>query len=270
MTMRQFLDVAGLELLVQLVERDARRRCARHRRVALLALAVFHDVARLGFVGHLEMIARFRHALQSKYFDGRRRRRVLDGAAAIVKHRANFAEHRAADEEVAGVQRAVLHEDGGHRAAALVHARFQHRAGCRRIGIGLQFAQIRDQQNHFQQLVDVLLLLRGNFHEFRVAAPFRGHQADVGQLALHALRLRFRLVNLVDGHDDGHVRGLGVIDGFLRLRHHAVVGGNHQHHDVRHLRAARAHARKRFVARRVDEHHAAVVHLPLCTRRCAA
>src|SRR5713101_865049 len=44
----QFLDVAGFQLLVELVERDARTADARHRRVALLALAVLHDVPRFG------------------------------------------------------------------------------------------------------------------------------------------------------------------------------------------------------------------------------
>ena len=49
-----------------------------------------------------------------------------------------------------------------------------------------------------------------------------------------------------------------MVDGFLRLRHHAVIGGDHQHHDVGNFRAARAHARERFVARRVDEHDPAI------------
>ena len=39
------------------------------------------------------------------------------------------------------------------------------------------------------------------------------------------------------------------------LRHHAVVGRHHQHHDVGDLGAARAHLAERGVARRVDEGH---------------
>ena len=65
MTMPQFLDVAGLELLVQLVERNARAAAASHLRIALFALAIFDDVASLGFVGDLEVIAGIRHALQA-------------------------------------------------------------------------------------------------------------------------------------------------------------------------------------------------------------
>ena len=55
----------------------------------------------------------------------------------------------------------------------------------------------------------------------------------------------------------------------LRLRHDAVVGGDDEHGDVGHLRAAGAHGRERLVARRVEERDpAAVVGLP-GRRRCA-
>ena len=59
----------------------------------------------------------------------------------------------------------------------------------------------------------------------------------------------------------GTFAGPRVRDGFFGLRHHAVIGAHHQHDDVGHLRAARAHARERFVARRVDENDAPVAHV---------
>ena len=42
-------------------------------------------------------------------------------------------------------------------------------------------------------------------------------------------------------------------DGFNRLRHDAVIGSHHQHHNVRHLGATGAHGGEGFVAGRVDE-----------------
>ena len=45
-----------------------------------------------------------------------------------------------------------------------------------------------------------------------------------------------------------------------RLRHDAVIGRHHEHHYVRHLRAARTHPRERFMARRVHKNHASIVH----------
>ena len=233
----QFLDVAGLQLLVQLVERDACTAAARHLRVTLLALAIFHDVASLGFVGDLEVIAGIRNALQAENFHGGRRRCVNDRTPAIIKHGANFSKNRTADKEVAGLQRAVLHQHGSNRTAAFVYARFEHRSGRGRIWIGFKFAQIRNQENCFQQLVQTDFLFRGNFHEFRVPAPLRGHQADFRKLALHAIKLSVGLINFIDGHDDGYFRGSRVINGLLRLRHDAVVGSHHQHHDVGNFRA---------------------------------
>ena len=44
-----------------------------------------------------------------------------------------------------------------------------------------------------------------------------------------------------------------MVDRFLGLRHHAVVGGHHEHRDVGHLRAAGAHGGEGLVARRVEE-----------------
>ena len=42
-------------------------------------------------------------------------------------------------------------------------------------------------------------------------------------------------------------------DRFLRLRHHAVVGGDDEHGDVGHLRASCAHGGERLVARSVEK-----------------
>ena len=50
-----------------------------------------------------------------------------------------------------------------------------------------------------------------------------------------------------------------MIDRFSRLRHDAVIGGDDEHDHVGDLRAARAHQRERFVARRVEEDDAAAV-----------
>jgi hypothetical protein len=80
------------------------------------------------------------------------------------------------------------------------------------------------------------------------------------QLFLNAIEVRTREIHLVDGDHDLHMRcGLGVIDRFDRLRHEAVVGRNHQHHDVGDIRAARAHSGERGVARRIDKRNLVAV-----------
>ena len=61
------------------------------------------------------------------------------------------------------------------------------------------------------------------------------------------------LVDLVDRDDDRDVGSLGVVDGFKRLRHHAVVGCDHDDDNIRDLGAASAHAGKGFVTRSIEE-----------------
>jgi hypothetical protein len=60
-----------------------------------------------------------------------------------------------------------------------------------------------------------------------------GIRPAVGELLAHAVGLRVRLVDLVHGDHDRHAGRLGVVHRLERLRHDAVVGGHHQHDDVR-------------------------------------
>jgi hypothetical protein len=116
-----------------------------------------------------------------------------------------------------------------------------------------------DQKDHLEQQVEVGLLPGGDRNHDHVAAPVFGQQAAVGKLLLDTLGLRIRLIDLVDRHDDGNFGGARVIDSFEGLRHHAVVGGHHQHDDVGDFGAAGAHAGERFVAGSIDEHNLASI-----------
>ena len=80
-----------------------------------------------------------------------------------------------------------------------------------------------------------------------------GIKPAIGELLLHAFGQRVGLIDFVDRDDDRHVRSFGVIDSLQRLRHHAVIGRDHQHYDVGDLRSASTHAGECFVARRIEE-----------------
>ena len=146
-----------------------------------------------------------------------------------------------------------LHEDGGHRALALVEPRFDDDALGRRILRRLELEHFGLQQNRVEQIVDAGAGLRRDLDELRVAAVFLGQHAFGDELLLDPIRIGFGLVDLVDRDDDRHVAGLRVRDRLLGLRHHAVVGRDDQDDDVGDLRAAGAHRRERLVARRVEE-----------------
>ena len=67
------------------------------------------------------------------------------------------------------------------------------------------------------------------------------------------------LVDLVDRDHDRHVGRLGVVERLDRLRHDAVVGRDHQDHDVGGLRTTGTHGGERLVTRGVDEGDPALV-----------
>ena len=75
----------------------------------------------------------------------------------------------------------------------------------------------------------------------------------LGQLLTHAIGCGIGLVDLVDRHHQRYAGVARVMDGFHRLRHDAVVGRHHQHHDIGGLGAARAHGGKGLVTRGIEE-----------------
>lgn len=91
--------------------------------------------------------------------------------------------------------------------------------------------------------------------------PFGSDQAELHQLLLDALRFGIGLVDLIDGHDDRNAGRFGVVDRLPGLRHDAVVGRNHQDHDIGHLGTTGSHGGKGFMAGGVEEGDFAAVEL---------
>ena len=77
---------------------------------------------------------------------------------ARVDQRTDTAIGRAGDDGVARMQRAALHEHGGHRAAALVEVRLDDEAGGQSIGVRAKLEHVGLQQDGLEQVVDVQLL----------------------------------------------------------------------------------------------------------------
>ncbi len=122
------------------------------------------------------------------------------------------------------------------------------------VGVGPQVeGGVGGQQHRLFQRLDVGALLGGDVDEHGVAAEVLGDEAVLGELRTDLGRIGTFLIDLVDRHHDRHIGGLRVVDRLHRLRHHAVVGGDHQDRDVGGLRAAGTHGGERLVARGVDE-----------------
>jgi hypothetical protein len=97
--------------------------------VAELALTEQRDFARLALVGQRHhLVARTRHVGQAEDLDRDGRTGFVDGLAVLVEHGADAAEGRAGQQHVAATQGTGLHQQRGHRAAALVEAGFDDQA----------------------------------------------------------------------------------------------------------------------------------------------
>ena len=151
------------------------------------------------------------------------------------------------------MQRAALDEHGGERTAALVELGLDHRAFRGSLGIGLQLEDFGLELDRLEQFVEVGLLLGRDFDVLDVAAHVLDDDLVLQQLLANLLRLGVRLIDLVDRDDHRHACRLGVIDRLDRLRPQAVVGRDHQDHDVGDVGAAGAHLGEGLVARSVEE-----------------
>ena len=151
------------------------------------------------------------------------------------------------------MQCALLHQDGGHRAHALVQPGLNHHALCAAVGVRLQLFHLGHKVDVLQQVFNALARQRRHGHADGVAAPFLRHQLILGQLFHHMRGVGRGFIHFIDGHDDGDARSFCMVDGFHRLRHDAIVRRHHQHGNIRHFGAARTHGRKGLVARRIQE-----------------
>ena len=248
------LRPGGAGLRHHLLERAAHAGGARRRLLALLAGAIIGDLAGAAFVlHHRQTVAGVRRAGETEHLDRCRGAGAVDRFAGVGDERAHAAPFGAGDHEIADAQRAALDQHGRYRPAAAVELGFDHGAFGRTVGIGLEVENFGLQRDHFQEPVDILFLGGGDFDVHHFAAERLDLDLVLQQIGAHALGLGVRLIHLVDGDDDRHLRRLGVMDRFHRLRHDAVVGGDHQHDDVGDFGAAGAHGGEGGVAGRVDE-----------------
>ena len=222
--------------------------------LAVERLALVRDVTRLALVveGSEDVAGRGR-AVPAQHLGRGRGTGGHELPAALVEHRAHPAVVLAGDEGVPDAERAGLHEQARDDAAPLLDPGLEHDAAGALVGVRLEIEQLGDEQDHLEQAVDVGALLGRDLDAHVLAAVFLDHDAVLGELLLDHIRLGGGKIDLVDRDHDRHAGRLGVIDRLDGLRHHAVVGGDHQHHDVGHLGAARAHGGEGLVAGRVEE-----------------
>src|SRR3954452_10674056 len=229
-----------------------------HRRVLRVADAGLAPVGDLPgdavLLDHEEGVAGTRHRGETHDLHGAGRQGLLQLGAVLVEQRPDAAVGVAGHERVADAQRAALDEHRGDGAAALVQLALDDDALRVLRGVGPQVQRgVGGEQDRREQVVDALTGRRGDVDEHRLAAVLLGDQPVLGELLTDLGGVGPLLVDLVHRDHDRHGGRLGVVERLDRLRHHAVVGRDHQDHDVGDLRAAGTHRGERLVPRGVDE-----------------
>ena len=159
------------------------------------------------------------------------------------------------------MERTVLDKKRRDGASGLIESCFEHAALTGSVRVGLELEHFGGQEHRLEKIVDAFAGLRGDLADLGLAAPISGSQTVLGQLCEDAVGICSVLIHLVDCHNNGNVRSLGVVDGLNRLRHDAVVGRDHEDRNIRAHCAARAHLGEGRVARGIEEGDGLVVYL---------
>ena len=226
---------------------DARRRCAR---------ASATTRATFSFGATRSSSPASGRVVEPEHLDRGRRTGLGDRVAALVEHRPDLAPAAARDDRLADAEGAPLDERGDDGTPPGVEVRLEHERPRRRLRVGAQLLlelRVGDEEEAVEQLLDPDARRCGDVEDERVAAPLLGHELLLRELLAHARRVGVLAVGLGDRDDDRHLGRLGVVDRLDRLRHHAVVGRDHEDRDVGRLGATGAHGGERLVARGVDE-----------------
>ena len=227
-----------------------------------LLLALLNQLARHALIGDgVEDVAGVRHFAHTCYLDRDARARFRDALALVVYHGAHVSHSGAGDYDIALMQRAVLDEHGHNRAAAAVQPGLNDGALGRTVRVGLELEHFGQDDQVLKQVVYALAGLGRDGANHRVAAPLLAHEVVLGELLLYALGVGAWHIHLVDGHDYGYIRGLGVVNRLYGLRHYAVIGGYNQDGDVRDGGAAGAHTGEGLVARGIQESYRTAVYI---------
>ena len=248
----EFVVRAHFEALANLFEREHLSRAE-----VLLALQLFAAVGNLACLllrfHHVELVAGLRCAVEAEQRGGHGGPHFVHALVTLVEECLHAAEVRTGQHHVALLERTVAHKHRGHVAAPLVERRLDDRARSLAVGVGFEFEHVGLEQHLLQKVGNADALFGGDVLALILAAPFFHEEVHGSQSLLNLVGVGVGLIYLVDGEDDGHVGSHGVADGFLRLRHDVVVGGDDDDGDVRHLCAAGTHGGKGFVTRGVEE-----------------
>ena len=203
---------------------------------------------------HQQIVAGARNPIQTLHLNGSGRTCFFHIITVFIHHAPHPTIGVTSNNGITNPQRATLHNDGRHGTTTTIQVGFDSHTLSIHVRVSPQIQRsIGGQQDGLQQPIHIDVLLSRNIDKHGVTTIFFWHQTILGQLATDLLRGRAGLINLIDRNHDRHVGSLGMVDGFHGLRHHTIVGGNHQHRNVGGFCTTSTHGGKCLVTRGIQE-----------------
>ena len=215
---------------------------------------VFRNLAGLCFGRcHVQNVAGFWCAVQAKDLYGNRWASFIHAFTFVVDQRADFAPLLTNNEDIAALQRTSFNQNRRNWATAHVKLCLDHSTLGGAIWVSFQFEQFRLQRNRFEQFIKALACDCRDFDVLYFTGHLFNDDRMLEQIRTNLIWVRSRTVTFVDRNNHRHVGRLRVSNRFDRLWHHGIVRRDNQNDDVRDLRTAGTHGRKRRVTRCVEE-----------------
>ena len=248
----EFLVVTEFQATANLIEGEHLRRAE-----VLFALQLQTFVGNFACLlfrfHHVKLVASLRSTVETEHRGSVSRKHLFHAHTAFVEQGLHTTVVRTSHEDVALTERTVAHEDSRHVATTLVERTFDDRTHSAAVGVRFEFEKVSFEEHLFEEFVDADARLRRDILRLVLTAPFLHEEVHRSQRSLDGIGVSTGFVDFVDGKDDGHTSSHSVVDGFLRLWHHVVVGSNDDDGDVGDLRTTSTHSREGFVTWSVEE-----------------
>mmetsp|Transcript_21953 Transcript_21953/g.54909 ORF Transcript_21953/g.54909 Transcript_21953/m.54909 type:complete len:397 (-) Transcript_21953:387-1577(-) len=219
----------------------------------ILSSLLYHSTGILERGIDLEAVPRLGWFVEAAHLHGSRWASLPHLCAGLIRHGPDAAELGSGHSNIADLQCASLHEQRHQGARLAIERRLEDGSRCRAVLRGLQVADLRSQGDDLQEVIDVKVLFCAHLDHGYFASPFLGYEPLLGQFLPCLVCVCAWLVDLVDRHNDRHLRRLCVCNRLPCLRHHTIIGGDNEHGNVCDLCAPRPHGGEGLVARGVDE-----------------
>ena len=166
----QLRDLALGDFVEEILKRDLSGGQEPLLTIALAAIA--GDLEGLGLtLGCLQDVTGRRDIIEAGQLHRIGRSGILDPVAAVVGNSPHASPGGAAEEVVADLQLALLNQHRRDDAPTLFFLRLEDHAAGRALGGGLQLLHFGDQKDDVEEIVEALVLLRGNIHRGDIPAP---------------------------------------------------------------------------------------------------